>query len=175
MRPKALLSLALPLAVGVEGLGEMCEFALQEQAGPDFALRLAASLPRHISVLGLEPYRGSRSLSARVTGAVYEVRVRAGEGEPADLDVDAVLGEAAKRFAEAPALPIEETREGRVRRVDVKAYVSSVSVEPGRLSFRTLVTPLGTARPEKVVAALGKLAGLRLEIEGITRISLVLT
>ncbi len=33
MRPKALLSLALPLAVGVEGLGEMAEFELAEDPG----------------------------------------------------------------------------------------------------------------------------------------------
>ena len=180
MRPKALLSLALPLAVGVEGLRELCEFELQEEAAPDFAARLAASLPKHITLLALEPYTAARSVPSRVVGALYQVRVRAEAPDGGEQELIRIIHDSARRFGEAEELPIDETREGRVRRVDVKAYVDRVTVEPAPgarsvLSFRVAVTPTGTARPEKVVAALSALAGIGLEIEGITRMELLLS
>ncbi|MBN1630747.1 MAG: DUF2344 domain-containing protein, partial [Thermoleophilia bacterium] len=176
MRPKALLSLALPLAVGVEGFGELCEFELAEDPGAEFFSRLAAALPRHIDLLALEPYGDPRSLPSRVTGARYEVGVRVA---PPEAEAGAVLGEAGGRFTAATELPVEEVREGKVRRVDVRKYVEAISVREGpggacTLDFRAAVTPSGTARPERVVEALGRLAGLDLEIEWIRRMQVEL-
>ena len=192
MRPKPLLSLALPLAVGAEGLRELCEFELAEEAGPDFYSRLATSLPAHMRLLALEPYEAARSLPARVVAASYEAQVSAPadqSGAAEQLDsagrlgaaaLGAVLAEAAVRFEEAAGLPLEETREGRVRRIDVKRYVDRVSVEEGpgaacTLSFRAATGPSGTARPERVVEALGELARMELTIEGIKRMEVHLS
>jgi radical SAM family uncharacterized protein/radical SAM-linked protein len=175
MRPKPLLSLALPLAVGVEGQRELCEFELAEEPAPTFFARLAAALPADMLLLGLEPYEAPRSLPARVTAAAYEVRVRLSpHGSATGQGSDRQLVEAANRFADAPELIVEEEREGRVRRIDVKTYVDRVGVEIGdgdvhTLSFEAEVTPTGTARPERVVRALSALAGQELEINGITR------
>jgi radical SAM-linked protein len=174
MRPKPLLSLALPLAVGVEGLHELCEFELAEEAGPSFIDRLAASLPAHMRLHSLEPSEASRSLPARVVGASYRVQVKVSPGPLPGADPGFVLTDAARRFAEAPQVPIEVERDGRVRRVDVKAYVDCVSVETGAgalrtLSFQTAVTPAGTARPERVVEALNTLVGVEFEIKSISR------
>jgi len=143
-----------------------------------------------MDLLALEPYGDSRSLASRVTGARYEVRVKvappespAGAGLPLPVGEAAgllpVLGEAAERFAAAAELLVEEVREGKVRRVDVRRYVESVSVRAGPgtaciLGFRAAVTPSGTARPERVVEALGRLAGLDLEIEWIGRMQVEL-
>ncbi|MBN1319356.1 MAG: DUF2344 domain-containing protein [Thermoleophilia bacterium] len=172
MRPKPLLSLALPLAVGVEGLREYCGFELAEEPPADFAARLAASLPVGTRFLSLERYDANRSLPARVVAASYEVRV--GAAVAGSVDLDAVMREAGGRFATAASLPIEEIREGRVHRVDVRSYVERVEVTgvPGggcTVSFKAAVTPDGTARPERVVEALGTLCGVVLEIDGITR------
>ncbi|OFW61053.1 MAG: hypothetical protein A2133_04635 [Actinobacteria bacterium RBG_16_64_13] len=177
MRPKPLLSLALPLAVGVEGLRELCAFQLAEEPDSAFVTRLTAALPAHMRLLALETYSAARSLPARVTGALYQVRVCGGLGAG---DLATALEDAARRFREAAELPTEDTREGRVRRVDVKSYVDEVSVASGpspacTVSFRTAVTPGGTARPERVVAALGGLAEVALEIEGITRMEVILS
>jgi radical SAM family uncharacterized protein/radical SAM-linked protein len=179
MRPKALLSLALPLAVGVEGVRELCQFELAKEADPGFSARLATSLPTHMRLLALEPYAEARSLPARVVGASYEVRVEASlagsaGAESTGVEPGDVLADAAVRFGEAPELPVEEVREGRVRRVDVKSYVSRVLVNEGprtawTLSFVARVSPAGTARPERVVEALAGLAGVALKIEGIER------
>jgi len=172
MRPKPQLSLALPLAVGVEGLREYCGFELAEEPPADLGVRLAASLPAGTRLLSLEWYDAKRSPAARVVAASYEVRVSAPASGAGGLA--ARVEEAARRFAAAASLPVEETRQGRVHRVDVKSYVERVEVAaaPGGgcvVSFRVAVTPDGTARPERVVEALATLSGVVLEIDGITR------
>jgi radical SAM family uncharacterized protein/radical SAM-linked protein len=180
MRPKPRLSLALPLAVGVEGLRELCEFELAVEPGLDFASRLAAVLPADMRLLSLEPYTGARSVPARVVGASYEVKVVAVEDPAGAPDLASLLAGAAEVFAAAAETPVEETREGRVRRVDVRRYVDHVSVRqgPGRactISFRARVTPAGTARPELVAAALGRLGRVSLKSERIQRLEIHLS
>jgi radical SAM family uncharacterized protein/radical SAM-linked protein len=171
MRPKALLSLAMPLGVGIEGSGEMAEFELAEAAESDFAERLAACLPEHVRLLAVTPYEGRRSLAARVSGASYEAQVRAAEGT---VDPYAKLEEACGLFAESERLVVDERREKDTRQVDVKLYVDRVTLAVGGegalvLSFWAKVSPLGTARPERVIEALGLLAGLDLTADRITR------
>ncbi|MFH0916912.1 MAG: TIGR03936 family radical SAM-associated protein [bacterium] len=175
MRPKPLLSLALPLAVGVEGLRELCGFELAEEPSASFVARLATALPADMLLLAVEPYEATRSVPARVVRVAYDVQVRAAtQGRPAAAGPDRQLIEAVERFADAPELMVEEERDGRVRRIDVKRYVDHLRVEAGAggvdtLSFEAAVTPAGTARPERVVKALIALASLELEIKRITR------
>ncbi len=180
MRPKALLSLALPLAVGVEGLGELCEFELAEEPADSFFSRLSRALPEHMDLIALEPYEAPRSLPSRVVGAVYEVGVRGVTGPSGGVGLRGVLEEAAQRFEAAAELPTEEVKEGKVRRVDVRKYVDSVVVREGTdtpsvLAFRAAVTPAGTARPERVVEALGRLAATGLTIDWVRRTRIELT
>ena len=178
MRPKPLLSLALPLAVGVEGLHELGEFALAEEPPEDFFEHLSRALPAHMKLLDLKRYDAARSLPARVVAADYEVWARPSLGGSA-ADTARLLQDAVERFFALEELPIEEMREGTLRRVDVRRFVESISIETGEgticLFFRAAVTPFGTARPEHVVKALGALAGVGLEIEGITRTQVLLS
>ena len=172
MRPKPLLSLALPLAVGVEGLCEYCVFELAEEPPADFGARIAASLPAGTRLLSLERYDAKRSPAARVAAASYEVHVNSPSSGTDGLA--AVLGGAAGRFAATASLPVKETRRGKAHSIDVKRYVDHVEVAaaPGGgcvVSFRVAVTPDGTARPERVVESLGTLSGMTLGISGITR------
>ncbi|OFV79402.1 MAG: hypothetical protein A2W26_02595 [Acidobacteria bacterium RBG_16_64_8] len=175
MRPKPRLSLALPLAVGTEGLRELCQFELAENPPPSFCARLGDVLPADMQLLALERYDHARSLPARVVGAAYEVRVRSAQGRsPSPQRSESQLVHATGRFACLPELMVEDEREGRVRRIDVKAYVDRVHVEllDGEvhlLSFTARVTSTGTVRPEWVVKALSELAALELEIERVTR------
>jgi len=196
MRPKPLLSLALPLAVGMEGRRELCEFRLSEDPGPDFAARLATSLPDHMLLVAVEPYDGTRSVPARVTAASYEVEVAEAAGLPAasatqegtrdDMgrargdDLCAALDAAADRFARSQEVLVEETREGRARLVDVKRYVDAVAVRRAdggwcTLAFRARVSPAGAVRPERVVEALAQLVGIELEVGRIERIEVHLS
>lgn len=182
LRPKPRLSLALPLAVGVEGLREMCEFELAEEPGSDFAARLAAVLPVDMRLLAFEPYVGARPLSARVRGASYQVEVGAEDDAPGTdvRDLCSRLRRAAEELASTAEVLVEEVREGRVRRVDVKRYVERVSVRAGpgsasTVSFEVVVTPTGTVRPELVIKALGRMGGVSLRVERIQRVEIHLT
>jgi radical SAM-linked protein len=171
MRPKALLSLALPLAVGLEGREELAEFELVQEAGPDFASRLARARPEHTRLISLEPYGSPRSLAARVVGASYEVVARIASDKP---DPPGALEYAADSFLHSARLVIEEQRDGRLRKVDLKKYIDSVLIRPVddsffSLSFHVGVSPAGTVRPEQVVGVIEGLSGVRLEIDRATR------
>ena len=189
MRPKPQLSLALPRAVGVEGRAELCEFSLASWPAGDFAVRLAAALPQGMVVSSLEPFSGSRSLPARVVGARYRVQVvarGAGEGSGAGADralgaaarIGTMLTEAASSYTTAKAAVVERIRESGSKAVDVKAYVSRIDVEPATrsvaLSFTAEVTPNGTVRPEEVVAAVARIAGVDLVTVRCERLEIVL-
>lgn len=171
MRPKAILSLAAPLAVGWEGLAELAEFELAEPADDGFEGRLAEALPVHVGLIGLERYTSRRSLAARVEGASYEVIV----GVIGATNGDGVkLGHGAGLFEASPKLLVDEQRAGKTRSLDVKEYVERVetSLEADgryRLSYDAALSPAGTARPERVVEVLGELAGLELRVERVTR------
>ncbi len=175
LRPKPQLSLALPLAVGMEAHAELCEFELAAAPPSDFAERLAAALPPGLLVASLEPYEVARHAAARVVAVEYEVEL---EGAP-DADIRSLMELAAERFAAASQLIRQERREDRVRTLDVKMYVGRVEVASGGMggatvSFRVAVTPTGSARPERVVEALAELAGVEVVMRRGTRTKVVL-
>ncbi len=179
MRPKPLLSVALPLAVGVGGHEELCEFELAEEPPSDFGVRLAGSLPAGLQVVSLAPYREARRAAARVAGAVYELELTIANPLPRD-DPGARLERAAQLFAEATNFLIAEVRADRVRTTDVKTYVDRVELRKGPegtyvLAFAARVTPTGTVRPLGVVDAIGSLAGLELSVTEILRTRIVLS
>jgi radical SAM-linked protein len=175
LRPKPLLSLALPLAVGMEARAEFCEFELATAPPPCFAKNLAAALPAGLQLISLESYEAARHAAARVVAVEYEVELEADQG----ADLGPVMAIAAERFAAAPQLIREERRDDRVRTLDVKAYVDHVDLvssgaSAATVSFRIAVTPTGSARPERVVEALAELAGIELDMRRGTRTRVVL-
>lgn len=176
MRPKALLSLALPLAVGVEGLNELAEFELAEPVGEEFSSRLDEALPDHMRLVDLQSYDERRSLAARVVGASYEVTVTiVGDG----AETIAKLEETGRRFEEAEAAKVEVDRGGRTRQVDAREYVDEVQFESRgsdvfALAFRAKISPTGTVRPELVVRAVEMLSGLDLTIQQVKRTQIYL-
>jgi radical SAM-linked protein len=181
MRPKAQLTLVLPLGVGVQGLEELCEFDLAEDPGDGFAERLGAALPGHMRLLDLRPYTGHRRLAARVIGATYRVAFVAGEAGAAagGLDARAALAGGAERFAQAAEWTVEEMREDRPRVVDVKRFVKEIGLRQGSggewyAEFTAAVTPTGTARPELVMRALGQASALSLASTETFRTGIVL-
>jgi len=173
MRPKPLLTLALPRAVGVEGRAELAEFTLSDPVPAGFVDALQEALPEGFTVLGFEPYRASRSVAARVVGAKYRVIVTT-----AGPLVASVLQEAARLYTCASGIMVDRRRPEGTRQVDVRAFVQHVSAvahgDTAVIGFSAAVTPSGTARPEEVVAALSRLGGLPLEIRSVERLSLEL-
>jgi hypothetical protein len=196
LRPKALLSLAIPLGVGMEADAEICEFELAVPPPVDFVERLNQALPPGLRVISVEPYAAARHAAARVVAAEYEVvveeageaaaskeRTASQEALPVPTRVPA-LGSAlrlgAQRFAVASVLEREELREDRLRAFDVKEYVKAVEVATEAdgsvtLRFRIAMTPTGSVRPERVVITLGELAGVSLNVCRAVRKRIVLS
>lgn len=182
LRPKPLLSLALPRGVGVAGQAELGEFYLAEAPPADFAHRLEAALPKGFSVRELRPAGTKPGLAARVRAARYRLRAvpeaapETGE-TPAEFD-PAVFAGAARGYTKAESVPIERVRIGKRRRVDVRAYVEAIDVGAGEeglvLEYVAAITPQGTVRPEEVVQALAELAGVPLRMTGAERLEIFL-
>ena len=162
MRPKPLLSLALPLAVGVEGLRELCEFDLAEEPPADFASGWQRHFPRaHASARSGALRPPPRPAAARVVaGAVRSGGARRARtrrlGRPKPPERGAALAEAA-RALRGRARDCWWRRGGsdrvRTRRRESATWTTSrSSLGRGRRPVRSASgprsTPQGTARPE---------------------------
>jgi len=169
MRPKALLTLGQPLAVGVGGERELCEFRLRAPAPDDLLARLADALPEGLEPISLERYDGRKSVAARVVAVHYGAEV-ALQGS-ADHEA---LQEACLRLQAATSVVVDEQRGDKNRTVDVRKYVGRVDVEVARggrrlLLFRVAVTPSGSVRPERVVEALELLGAPKMVVRELVR------
>jgi hypothetical protein len=89
------------------------------------------------------------------------------------------LSDGVRRFGEASEWLVEETKEDRVRAVDVRRFVERIEVVRGSggewyADFVAAVTPVGTARPENVLKALREASGLPLTVRETFRTGIVL-
>ena len=147
----------------MEGLDELCEFDLAEEPGEDFRERLAAALPGHVELLSLERHEGRRRLAARVVGASYRVvfAVDGAEEPAADAAIAASLAAGARRFDGGRGMadrgdPRGPGPRGRCRRFVERIEVGRSADGEWWAEFTAAVTPVGTARPENVLKALGQ-------------------
>jgi radical SAM-linked protein len=160
MRPRPVISLAMPRAVGVQAQADLADVELVGEPDPaEVAERLAAQLPRGMSVVGIEPAEG-RTAAARVEAAEYEVEV--------EDDVDWPRALAA--FAGAGSLEVVRTAPGKPdRRIDVVSYCSSIEHDPGLLRMQLRMTEAGTARPDEIAQAVAGLIGRTANIKRLVR------
>ncbi len=166
MRPKPILSLAMPLGVGVEGEDEICDFALRQRVPLDeFSRRLSRQLPEGIIFKSVAPcYERSKSAS-RVASVSYRVEFPGGE----DWE------EAAARYNREKELVTLRKRPKGDKNVDVKRYVDKVGIgREGCLEFDMRVTSGGTARPEEVIRLLEEFAGRKSGRYRIVRTAVIL-
>jgi radical SAM-linked protein len=160
MRPKPVISLALARAVGVESEDELATVRLVgEHAAADVAAALASTLPRGIELRSLREGAGP----ARVVASRFRV----------ELDADAVLvADAAARYAELAAAPVERRSPKRTKIVDVKSFAPAVEPVDGGFEVEVEVRDEGSARPEEVVRALEACVSAPLPIRRMTRMEL---
>lgn len=167
MRPKPLLSLAMPLGVGVEGEDEICDFELKQRVPlTEFAKKLSRELPEGIELKSVGPCLDRTKSAARVARVSYRVALA---GPP-------VSAGALKLFAGSPELKVIRHRPKGDKEVDVKKYVSRVeaSADGGSLTFDMAVTDEGTARPEEVISLLEGFSGAGIEVARVTRTAIEL-
>ncbi len=168
MRPKPILSLAMPLGVGVEGEDEICDFALAQRAPlNELASRLGAELPEGMTLKSVGPTWDHSKSAARVEAVNYRISFR----EPLPG-----LAEACDRFGEAPEFKVLRRRPKGDKEIDVKQYVRSVRplADGAGIEFTMKVTGEGTARPEEIVESLAALGAGSPAVQRVVRIAIIL-
>ncbi len=164
-KPRPVISLAVPLAVGVESVAELADVQLVGDHDPaDVAERLASQLPVGMSVVSVCEWHGKHA-AARVQSVAYTAEVAG--------DVDWTSAVAA--FAEAPeAIVTRVIPDKPNKRVNVKSSCASVACEPGRLVFELVPSETGSARPEEVVQAVAATVGATPTINRLVRTEITL-
>jgi radical SAM-linked protein len=163
MRPKPILSLAMPLGVGVEGENEICDFSLKSRAPlTELAKQISRELPQGIELKSVGPTYDRAKAAARVDSCAYRIELRG----PSSAYADAV-----GQYNAVSELVLMRRRPKGDKEVDIKKYVDRIDLlEDGRgINFDMKVTPEGTARPDEIISALSGFAGQELSPERIIR------
>lgn len=155
--PHPRLSLALPLAVGMTAEAEWMEVEFLSPV-PTEAIweRLSPQLPAGLSLKDiLEAPSGAPSLAARVRGSEIEVVL----SQPPPYEE---VRERVRRFLEAEAVPVVETRQAgagrrrRLRVVDLRKTVEAIEIGPWSADRGILRLRLNASgRPLLLLQALG--------------------
>ena len=164
-KPRPVIALAFPRAVGVESLAELADVELLGDHDPiDVGERLANRLPFGVTVVGVAESEGRRA-AAQVQAIRYAADVAD------DLDWDAALA----AFSAAPEAVVTRNAPGKPdKRVDVKRFCATPRHEPGRLVFEIELSGEGSARPEEVVHAVAAAIGATPTISRLVRTQIVL-
>jgi radical SAM-linked protein len=144
LKPRPVISLAVPRAVGVESAAELADVELVgSPAAADVAAALQPQMPAGIGIVDVREVEGKPAASL-VRSLRYQVEV-----EP-DLDWQ----RAADEFQTAESALVTRVIPDKPNRVvDVKSSCAQVAYEPGTLSFELVPSESGNARPEEVVQA----------------------
>ena len=166
MKPRPVISLALPRSVGVEAEAEIADVALVADPDPaELAARLGERLPDGLRVVSAQPAPAGRTAAAAVYGALYRVDVAE------DLDWPAAI---AAHDAAAEAVVVRSAPGKPDRRVDVKRFCRSIEHAEGRLLLELELTGEGTARPQEVVQSVAACIGATATIERLVRTRILL-
>jgi radical SAM-linked protein len=157
--PRARISFAAPLPVGVQGEAEWCVIDLERPLPPaEVQARLAARMPPGIHLWGVEVRpRGKRSPTADVTQAEYQAVLGAGAPAPDELAaaIAAVLA--------AGTLPVERQTKRSEGVQDIRSGLLALELaqdEPPVIAMRVRIAEGQTAKPDEVLQALARQMGL---------------
>jgi uncharacterized protein (DUF2344 family) len=144
MKPRPVIALALPRAVGVE--------------------RLASQLPAGFGLLGVEHAEGKQAAS-RVRAVRYLVETDDG------VDWEAAV---ARYLQSDEAVVTRTAPKKPDKRVDVRRFCARLQPVPAGLEAEIELTDAGTARPEEVATAVAATIGATPTITRIVRTEIVL-
>ncbi len=141
--PQPRLVFALSLALGVAGANEVVDLELTELLDADnISNRLVNQAPPGLDILSLRRLEGKSSSVVR--RAFYSLPL-----QPIDD-----LSERCQTLFHESHLWIERSRP-QPRKLDIRPYLSELTVHDDRLELAVWVTPTGTARPEEFARLLG--------------------
>jgi len=165
MKPRPVIALALPRAVGVESEGELADIELTSDPTPaELHEQLAPQLPAGLELLAVEPAQGKQAAS-RVRAVHYLIEVAD------DVDWEAAIA----RFLAADEAIVTRTAPNKAaKRVDVRKFCTQLGHGPHGLEAEIELTEAGTARPEEVATAVAATIGATPTIIRLVRTAIVL-
>jgi hypothetical protein len=184
--PRARIAFAAPLPAASAGAAELADIWLVDRV-PRWTVReaLRDRMPEaHRWVDAEDVWLGAPALPGRVVAA--EWRIEVGVASRAEIE-EAAVRDAAQRLLSVRSLPRVRVKGAGEKRYDLRPLLADINVErvpdarsPGvgrslALRIRTRFDPiLGAGRPEEVIAAIGEVVGLDLEVVASLRERLVL-
>jgi radical SAM-linked protein len=165
MKPRPVIALALPRAVGVQSESELADIELTSDPTPaELHEQLAPQLPAGLELLAVEPAQGKQAAS-RVRAVHYLIEVAD------DVDWEAALA----RFLAADEAIVTRTAPNKAaKRVDVRKFCTQLGHGPHGLEAEIELTEAGTARPEEVATAVAATIGATPTIIRLVRTDIVL-
>jgi radical SAM-linked protein len=165
MKPRPVIALALPRAVGVQSESELADVELTSDPTPaQLHQQLAPQLPAGLELLAVEPAEGKQAAS-RVRAVHYLIEVAD------DVDWEAAVA----RFLAADEAIVTRTAPNKAaKRVDVRRFCTQLGQGPQGLEAEIELTEAGTARPEEVATAVAATIGETPTIIRLVRTAIVL-
>jgi radical SAM-linked protein len=165
MKPRPVIALALPRAVGVQSESELADIELTSDPTPEeLQQQLARQLPAGLELLAVEPAEGKQAAS-RVRAVHYLIEVAD------DVDWEAAIA----RFLAADEAIVTRTAPNKAaKRVDVRKFCTQLGQGPQGLEAEIELTEAGTARPEEVATAVAATIGATPTIIRLVRTAIVL-
>jgi radical SAM-linked protein len=165
MKPRPVIALALPRAVGVQSESELADVELTSDPTPaQLHQQLAPQLPAGLELLAVEPAEGKQAAS-RVRAVHYLIEVAD------DVDWEAAVA----RFLAADEAIVTRTAPNKAaKRVDVRRFCTQLGQGPRGLEAEIELTEAGTARPEEVATAVAATIGATPTIIRLVRTAIVL-
>ncbi len=144
--PRPRMSLALPRSVGVASSDELLVIELSEPIELDeMRARLGGQMPQGMAITHIERVEaGDRRLPI---AAEYEVSIDAGAEVALSTRAAAIL-------SETNVFVDRATPGMAVRHIDVRPYITAITVEPQRLRWSQGITATGTVRPNEMLTLL---------------------
>ena len=165
MKPRPVIALALPRAVGVQSESELADIELTSDPTPaELHEQLAPQLPAGLELLAVEPAQGKQAAS-RVRAVHYLIEVAD------DVDWEAAI---AGFLAADEAIVTRTAPNKAAKRVDVRKFCTQLGHGPHGLEAEIELTEAGTARPEEVATAVAATIGATPTIIRLVRTAIVL-
>ncbi len=169
--PHVVLAFASPLPVGVSGLEELMEVAMEADCPADeFAIRLAPAMPASLPLLSARAVDDRHpKLMAALRTAGYEVTL------PHTDDARALTENIAPLLARPDIWAVRKTKSGE-KPCDIRPMLHELSALPGegdvRLAMRVSLTEKDTLKPDLLLRALADQAGVSVPEARVRRVRL---
>jgi radical SAM-linked protein len=151
--PHYVMSFASALALGIKSECECVEMALSEEVDTKvFLFALSNALPPGIEAKSaVRLAEGAPKLMAAVREAQYSVVF-------ADVDMDMINAAVCDIMSQSEIIATKKAK-GKIKQFDMRAMIVSLEVDHDKLVMRLVAAPLGSLKPEFVLAELKKRVG----------------